>query len=136
MTTYNQIIEGALERLTVVQTGETPTGDEYLDGLRSLNRMVNGWRLRGMYMPFSTVADADGGNTATFDDEELDAIESNLAMRLANDYGKRPTPMLAQVAQEGLNGLYAKYGQSLDQTVDTALLPSRRGGLRRRITQG
>lgn len=136
MATYNEIIEGALKRLTVVQTGETPSGEEYLDGLRSLNRMVNGWRLQGIYMPFTTVADADGGNTATFDDEELDAIESNLAMRLANDYGKQPTLKLARDAQDGWNGLYAKYGQSISQTVDHAMLPSRRASVRQRIFNG
>ncbi len=134
MTTYNEVIEGALKRLAVVQTGQTPSGEEYLDGLRSLNRMINGWRLKGVYMPFSTVADADGGNTATFDDEELDAIEANLALRLSGDYGRQPTPVLARDAAEGWNALYAKYGQSIAQTVDRALLPSYRPGIRRRIT--
>lgn len=136
MTTYNQIVEGALKRLAVVQTGETPSGPEYLDGIRSLNRMITGWRMKGIFLPFSTVEDADGGDTATFEDEELDAIESNLAMRLSGDYGKQPTAVLARDASEGWNGLYAKYGQSIAQQVDNALLPSRRASSRQRILTG
>lgn len=134
MTTWNEIIEGALKRLAVVQTGQTPSGEEYLDGIRALNRMVTGWRLQGLYLPFSTVDDADGGETATFADEEIDAIECALAMRMATDYGRRPTPMLAGEAAAGWNGLYARYGQSIDQQVDRALRPSMRPSLSRRIT--
>ena len=135
MTTWNELIEGALKRIAVVQTGETPSGEEYLDGVRSMNRMIAGWRLKGIYMPFTPVADADGGDTVTLDDEEMDAVETNLELRLSSDYGKQPSGLLLREASDGWNGLYAKYGQSIDQTVDRALLPSRRGGLNRRIWQ-
>lgn len=134
MTTWNEMISSALQRIAVVQTGEAPSGSEYTDGIRSMNRMVAGWRLQGLYLPFSPVDTQDGGSTVTFDEDELDAIEANLALRLCNDYGKRPTPLLVAEAGAGWNGLYAKHGQTLDQKVDAALLPSRRSGVFRRIT--
>lgn len=135
-TTHNEIIERALKRLAITQVGETPTGEEYADALRAYNDMINGWRNRGIFLPFITVAPEDGGQEVAFDDEDVGAVADNLAVHISMEYGKEPSPLLVAIAQSGKNGLYAKYGASLKSTVDSALLPSRRRGIRSRIFDG
>lgn len=135
-TTHNQIIERALKRLGLTQVGETPSGDEYADGLRAYNDMLNGWRNKGIFVPFTTVADDAGGDEVPFDDEDVGGIANNLAVVIASEYGKNPSPILIAQAVSDRNGLWSKYGASLKSSVDSALLPSRRRGIRSRIFDG
>lgn len=125
--TYNEIISRALGRLAVIQTGETPDGNMYLDGIHALNDMVNGWRNKGVYLNFNTVADASGGNSISFDDEDIAAIVDNLAIRFAPDYGKQPSPFVVGSASSGWNALYQKYASEIKMSVDDAILPSGMG---------
>lgn len=121
--TYNEVIKRALQRLAVLQTGDAGDGDQYLDGLHSMNEMVNGWRNKGVYLNFNNVEDTAGGDTTTFDDEDIAAVVDNLAVRLAPDYGKTITPVLAASASSGFSGLYAKYGPSISMRVDRSISP-------------
>lgn len=130
--TYNDLIKRALQRLAILQTGDAGDGDQYLDGIHSLNELVNGWRNKGVYLNFSTVADDAGGDTVTFDDEDIAAIRDNLAVAIASDYGKQLPPQVAASAASGWSGLYAKYGPSIGMRVDRSLSPYalRRFGVR------
>ncbi len=121
--TYNEIISASMRRLGLTQAGEAPTGDEYAVGLEALNDLVSGWRIRGLEMSYTSVGASAGGDVAPFDDEDLDAIKALLAMRLAEEYGKTPSPMLVSAATTYWNALFGKYVVGPDMTTDSALLP-------------
>jgi hypothetical protein len=121
--TYNEIVSAAMRRLGLTQAGEAPTGDEYGIGIEALNDLVSGWRIRGLEMSYTSVESSAGGDVSPFEDEDLDAVKALLAMRLAEEYGKMPSPMLAAAASTYWNALFGKYVTGPDMVTDSALLP-------------
>lgn len=121
--TYNEIVSASMRRLGLTQAGEAPTGAEYETGIEALNDLVSGWRIRGLEMSYTSVDVSAGGDTSPFDDEDIDAIKALLAMRLAEEYGKTPSPMLVGAAAVYWNALFGKYVVGPDMVTDSALLP-------------
>jgi hypothetical protein len=126
MATYNQIVNASMRLLSLTQTGEAPTGEEYEVGIEALNDMVTGWRTRGLNMDYAAVSLDAGGTDAPFEEEDLGNIKDCLADVLAPIYGKTLSPQMALRAARAWDALYAKYNNAKRMRVDIAIQPNRR----------
>jgi hypothetical protein len=106
MATAHDTITAALRMIGALAAGETADADTANDALLRLNRMLAGWELLGIRMSIATLALAD---TINLPDGQLEAIEANLAVKLAPEWGKEISPALALAAREGRKGLSAAY---------------------------
>lgn len=116
--TSAQIVTASMRRLTLLTPDESPTANQAASGLSALNAMYAGLTADGINVtPDLPLAVAY--------EEGLVAM---LAVRLAEDYGKTPGPILAMDAQRGRSRLEAAYIVAPATTFDSALvlMPSRR----------
>lgn len=119
--TYNELITSAMRAIRTVQSGETPTAGEYAVGIERLNNMVSGWRNAGLQMDWSNLDAADGGDTISFDDEDVAAVTAGLSIELCDDYGKEPSRGLLERASASYSGLYVKWYSGPSMTQDRAM---------------
>lgn len=54
MANAGDIIKDALQDLGVVSAGKDPTPDDYTDGLRRLNKLLDSWSTTSLLVPFRT----------------------------------------------------------------------------------
>lgn len=101
--TVLDIVTAAL-RLLEVRTAESPvTASESLDGLESLNDMMNEWNVDGIdvgYESLESPSDLVDVNLGS-----LGAIKSNLAVYIAPEYGRIVTPGLEKRAKRSKTSL-------------------------------
>jgi hypothetical protein len=112
-----QIVARALKRINVVAAGEDPSAVDAADGLAALNAMIAGWA-------------ADGINISPdvpLPSKHEEGVIALLAVRLAPDYGRMPSPLVLDAANEGLYRLEADYISAPLAQFDTGLrdMPSR-----------
>jgi hypothetical protein len=117
MSSSAQIVARALKRINVVAAGEDPSAGEAADGLAALNAMIAGWA-------------ADGINISPdvpLPSKHEEGVVAMLAVRLAPDYGRMPSPLVMEAANEGLYRLESDYISAPLATFDSALrdMPSR-----------
>jgi hypothetical protein len=117
VSTSAQIVARALKRINVVAAGEDPSAGDAADGLVALNAMIAGWA-------------ADGINISAdvpLPSKHEEGVVALLAVRLAPDYGREPSPLVFEMANEGLYRLEADYISAPLAQFDTALtdMPSR-----------
>lgn len=118
MATAQEIINGALRLLAVIQTGETPTSSESDDSLDALNQMLSGWADQGIDLEH---ADLVLGDTLPYQDNHLAAIRYSLAVELAPEFGKSITPEIADRQDRYFRGLQAVYADPSLLGTDAAL---------------
>jgi hypothetical protein len=112
-----QIVARALKRINVVAAGEDPSAGDAADGLAALNAMIAGWA-------------ADGINISPdvpLPSKHEEGVVAMLAVRLAPDYGREPSPLVYEAATEGMYRLEADYISAPLAQFDSALIdmPSR-----------
>jgi hypothetical protein len=117
VSTSAQIVARALKRINVVAAGEDPSAVDAADGLAALNAMIAGWA-------------ADGINISPdvpLPSKHEEGVVAMLAVRLAPDYGRMPSPLVTEAANEGMYRLEADYISAPLARFDTALvdMPSR-----------
>lgn len=131
MATARDVVTGALRLIGVLAAGETAQAAEATDGLAALNRMMHGWKARGVDLAHTDLALSD---TVALADEYREGLEHLLAVRLAPEYERPPAPGLVVVAEEAWRAIQLAYAAPIDLTVETGLLRmpgARRGtGLR------
>lgn len=108
MATRAQIIAGAFARIGLADYEFDVTPGERASARQKLDAMMAGWEADGVTLGHT----ADGGGndaadmtTPAYADE---AITDNLALRLAPDFGKAPSPMLLMTARRGYDLCSAK----------------------------
>ncbi len=83
MATALDIITRSLRLIYAIEAGETATAEDMVDGLASLNEMVNGWENAGIHIGWQDVGASD---ELLVHDKFLEGIRYNLAVRLAAEY--------------------------------------------------
>jgi len=106
MATARDVIIRALRRIGELAAGEIPDATTAQDALAALNRMLASWELRGVRMMPPSYALAD---VMQLPDGQLDAIEENLAVKLAPEFGTDATASLQAEADRGFRALQAAY---------------------------
>lgn len=104
MATTGEVATKALKRLAIISPGETPSAAELSDATDALNAMIASWTAKGLSndtLPLSSAHEA--------------GVIAMLAVRIAEDYGKTPGPVLARDAEAGwkaLQGAFFMVGSS------------------------
>lgn len=107
MATATELSTKALKRIGVVN----PSAEDVSDANDALNEMINSWKADGYEVTLPLNAKFDHG------------IIAMLSVRVAEDYGKEPGPILARDAANGLLQIQAAYLTVPASTFDFGLLP-------------
>jgi hypothetical protein len=98
MTSNAVIAARALRRLKVIGAGATPSAESADDAVQALVDMHASWNAEGLVVPALPL------------DERFDqGLVAMLAVRLAEDYGKTPGPVLTRDAQNGEAQIHAAF---------------------------
>lgn len=98
MATAQQIATRALRRIRVIAVDETPSAADMDTASEALNAMIASWEAKGL-----------SGDTLPLDARFEQAVVAMLAVRLADEYGKEPTAVLARDADDGWSDLRAAF---------------------------
>ena len=98
MATAEEISTRALKRLGVFGAGESPSSADVSDAVEALNAMIASWE-----------ADWLSGDILPLDSRFEQGVVAMLAVRLAEDFGKAPGPVLARDAERGEQQLYGAF---------------------------
>lgn len=119
MTTARDMIGAALRLLGVLAAGEEPAAAEAADGLDALNRMLHGWKARGVDIGHADLALGDAPALA---DEFTEGATRLLALRLAPEYGRTLDPALVLSAGEAWAALQMAHGAAAELAAEGGLL--------------
>lgn len=98
MATAQQIATRALRRIRVIAADETPAAADMDAATEALDAMIASWEAKGL-----------SGDVLPLDSRFEQGIVAMLAVRLADEYGKEPTAVLARDAEEGWSDLRAAF---------------------------
>lgn len=105
MTTAQQIVNGATEKIGV-KTAETALESEDAQTVfNEMNDMLNEWADIGLTKSFTTVSDLT--DDVDIDRNAVGAVKNNLAIRIAPSFERVVTPVLASIADSTLSMLRA-----------------------------
>lgn len=127
MATVLQHLTAAYRKIGVVQEGEQPNAEQTADGIATLSSMLAGWEGRGVPTGLSTVTLA-AGDTLPLPATHDEAVQTNLAMRLAPEYGAAVHPLLVEQADQSFRDLQAQYADMIPMSVEPAMLRAGRLG--------
>lgn len=109
MATASELATRALKRLGVVPAGGTASAEDIADTVQALEDMFASWYAKGLTFTVPTAQRFDAG------------IIAMLAVRMADDFGKQPTPILMGDADEGWNDISAAFFAVPASRFDSAL---------------
>lgn len=120
MSTNGQIIESALRLVNVIAETESASAEQGAKGLEALNDMLAEWEADGVdlgYVPQDSTTD-------DFPLEGVDLpIKYNLAVRLADEYGRQLSVRVLRVAETTYKRLVRDVVNAQLQPVTTGHLP-------------
>ena len=98
MTTMREVVEDALEDITVKKAEVALTNDELQSGIRRLNDMLAQWNELGIIAGYNPVTNGD--DTLELEPAAIAAAKAKLAIRLAPSFSKIVTPALVELLNE------------------------------------
>lgn len=110
MATATEIATKALKRLRIISAGETPAAEDVADATDALNAMLASWEAQGLT-----------GDVLPLDARFEAGIVAMLAVRMAEDYGKTPGPVLLDDADRGWKGIRGAFFAVPRATFDTGI---------------
>lgn len=108
MTTKRQIVGSAFAELGIGSWEFDLQPDEIIDGVNRLDQMMARWSSEGIRVGYNATSndpDADSG----LPDVALEAVRTNLALRLAPAFGRQVNPLTASQADSGYSYLTAYF---------------------------
>jgi hypothetical protein len=113
------IVGRALRLIGVLDPNEPPESQDMQNGMLALNRMLRRWEANGLAMGFQPVSSPS--DVLTVPDECLEAIDYQLALRLAPEYDTEPSASVAATATEVFRELKRdrQMEMPMTQTLDT-----------------
>lgn len=103
MTTMREVVEDALEDITVKKAEVSLTSDELQSGIRRLNDMLAQWDEIGIISGYNAVTNGD--DVLELEPAAIAAAKAKLAIKLAPSYSKVVTPALVENAREAMDML-------------------------------
>lgn len=98
MATATEISTRALRRVGAFDALETPSAVDVANATEALTAMIASWEAEGL-----------SGDVLPIDSRFEQAVIAMLAMRLCEEYGKTPGPVLMRDADNGWNAIQAAY---------------------------
>lgn len=121
MATAGDIVNRALRLIGIVGIGRSATAEEMQEGLGELRDMLADWELQGVRLGALVGVDLAITTTIPLPASHRGALQRNLAVLLAPEYGRTVEPALAMKADEGFRALQAAYLQVPEMRIDPAL---------------
>lgn len=118
MASARDVIKRSMRRIGVIAAGEDPSADEASDALRELNGMMTNFRREGIDYAHAWL---DLTDALTIDDGLCDYVGDILAVRLADEYGRQVTPMIAEAADNARRMLQASFRRIRTAPIDDAI---------------
>lgn len=118
MATTSDIIDGALRNLKVLDALNSASAEDAALALEKLNDMMHAWALKGVDINHY---DLQLTSPFSLDDKHVRGVKALLAVELAADMGKDPSPAVLSVADAGWRGLLDEYLMPDEVGVDDAL---------------
>lgn len=131
MTTVHDVVKRALTRIQVINPVQQVSAKDMQTGIGTLNEMMMLWESYPLPLGWQNVSNPDSDMPTP--PEAEGAIVSNLAVRLAPEYGVDPSVILMTMASEGLSVLRRQFlaANPLDRNVALPLgSGARRWGMR------
>lgn len=119
MSTYRDVITQAMQELGVLHVGETPSGDEGVDGLTRLNQLMTGLIYDGIDLEFQSVTNID--SDVPYPDDHIGAFASMLALELTTLYGVTASQEMVAKGLRGKRYLQNRYLKIPPATIDPAI---------------
>ncbi len=120
MATIQDIVTGALRKLSVIHGSETPSADDSLYALDELNGMMKAFNGQQVFINWETMA-----LTGDFPLEEKheNGVKAMLAVRLSSAFGGDSliSRVLAMQADDGYSMIWGDYHRPDDLRVDEGL---------------
>lgn len=105
MATMREVVEDAMEDITVKKAEIALTDDELQSGIRRLNDMLAQWNELGIIVGYNPVTNGD--DVLELEPSAIAAAKAKLAIKLAPSYSKPITSALAENAREAMDMLAA-----------------------------
>lgn len=110
MATATEIATRSLRRLGVIDSLENPAGADVTAATEALTAMLASWEAEGL-----------SDEATPLDGRFEQGVVALLAVRLAEEYGKTPGPILMRDAKQGWDALLAAFHVVKPHTFDAAL---------------
>lgn len=98
MATATEIVTRALKRIRKTDSHSTPDATDVADGTEALTAMIASWETQGL-----------SGDVLPLDARFEQPVVAMLAVRLAEDFGTQPGPILLRDAADGWNAIQAAF---------------------------
>lgn len=112
MASGADMVIGALRKLGIKPSDSDIQGQEMLDGIEVMNNMLIEWENSGIVLGFAPIAVPADVVRAPRGTE--DAIQANLAARIAPEYSKQITPTLAAAISASTDNMLRIISQPVD----------------------
>ena len=119
-TTVQQVADSALLNIMVAGSEASLEADDMADFMDAMNKWMAALVALGINLGYTNVTSAS--DTLTVPDGAIDGIISNMAIKMAPQYGGVVTPELRQDAKDGMNTLRS-LGMSIRNTKYPTTLP-------------
>jgi len=110
MATATELTTRALRRLGVLDPLQAAAAEDIQTGTEALNAMIASWETDGL-----------SGDVLPLDARHEAGVVAMLAVRLAEEYGKSPGPVLLRDARDGWTALQAAYMPIPESVFDMGL---------------
>jgi hypothetical protein len=114
MATATEISTRALRRARVYDSNQSPSAIDIADATEALNAMIASWEAEGL-----------SGDVLPLDSRFEQGVVAMLAVRICEEYGKTPGPILMRDAQTGWMALQAAFTFVPKSRFDTVLTNNR-----------
>lgn len=110
MATATEIATRALRRIKVIDALQSPSAADSAAAVEALTAMIASWEAEGL-----------SGDVLPLDARFEQGVVAMLGVRLAEEYGKEPGPVLTRDAEQGWSVLRAAYWAVPKSSFDIAL---------------
>jgi len=128
--TKREIVQNAFEEVGLASYAFDLQPEQFQAGLRRLDNMMATWNSRGLRIGYP-LTDSPSGSDLDQDsnvtDEAIEAIVSNLAVRLAPMLGKTVSPDTKATARGAYMALLSRRSAILERRIDVNSIPAGAG---------
>lgn len=121
--TKGEVVRTALAHLGLVDYEFDVTPEELATGVDFLNIMMSFWSGKNLKVPYNFEGETE--DDSGLPDTAIEAVVTNLAIRLAPTFGKQTPLEVRTTAKQSLNALYSESARPIEQQLDA--IPSGAG---------
>lgn len=104
--TKGELVEAALSELGISSYEFDISPEEITAGIRRMDTLIAQWSSKGLVLNYP-FGELDGSTESGIPDVALEAVTTNLAVRLSPSYGKQPSPSLLSAARAAMTAVYS-----------------------------